>query len=55
MRISSSNKAQLALLRDEVRIFIFDDPAELKTREGVIKKGEETPTRSFDQIRVMVH
>ena len=28
IRTSSRNKAQLALLRDEVRILIFDDPAE---------------------------
>jgi hypothetical protein len=28
IRTSSRNKAQSALLRDEVRIWIFDDPAE---------------------------
>ena len=28
IQTSSRNKAQLALLRDEVRILIFDDPAE---------------------------
>jgi hypothetical protein len=30
IRTSSRNKAQLALLHDEVRISIFDDPAELE-------------------------
>ena len=31
IRTSSRNKLNLALLRDEVRILIFDDPAELES------------------------
>ena len=33
IRTSSCNKAQLALLHDEVRILIFDDPAEQEERK----------------------
>jgi hypothetical protein len=41
IRTSSRNKAQLALLRDKVRILIFDDPAELSNwqRTVMVRSG----------------
>ena len=41
IRTSSRNKAQLVLLRDEVRILIFDDPTELEKwqRPVMVRSG----------------